>query len=299
MPTTNRTAKTLRGEARPRYHTEHGTTYNMRNALLVAMLSLLILRRPAACAFIQTISQTSRTIRLSNSFSLHRSAAINVCSTQCSPTQQLGGYLAATSLRLLPSRFCSTDNEKQNNQIVQSSHGDDMDYLQPDFKKGDLVMVEVIYFGPLGASVDIVAHNSHNPSDCIPQDEPALGRGMILQREINYFRRGRGGVDVVKYEILPAYVEHIREEVVEGEVQERLDISLRPVGGKAKAQELGEQILEKLKESGGVLDVGDKSSPEEINEVFPGSSKGAFKKAVSGLFRRGLVRPGPNSISLM
>lgn len=162
-------------------------------------------------------------------------------------------------------------------------------------------MVEVIYFGPLGASVDIVAHNSHNPSDCISSQEPALGRGMILQTEINYFRRGRDGVDVLKYEILPAYVENIREVVTEdGEAGEKLDICLRPVGGKAKAEELGEQIIERLKDAdGGVLDVGDKSSPEEINEIFPGASKSAFKRAVSGLYKRGLVNPGRNSITLM
>lgn len=161
-------------------------------------------------------------------------------------------------------------------------------------------MAEVIFFGPLGASVDIIAHNSHNPSDCISQDEPALGRGMILQNEINYFRRGRGGVDVVKYEVLPAYVENTGEKVIndDGDVELRLDISLRPPGGKAKAEELGEKILRKLKESDGILDVGDKSSPEEIDEAFPGSSKSAFKKAVAGLYRRGLVTPGPNSISL-
>ncbi|KAL7539295.1 hypothetical protein ACHAWF_006369 [Thalassiosira exigua] len=175
--------------------------------------------------------------------------------------------------------------------------------MQPIFKRDDRVMVEVIYFGPLGASVDIVAHNSHNQSDIIPQSEPALGRGMILQREIDFFRRGRRGVDVVKYETLPAYVENVREEEFENEdgemeVQVRLDISLRPPGGKAKAEELGGQILQKLKESDGLLDIGDKSSPEEINEVFPGASKSAFKKAVSGLYKRGLVSPGPNSISL-
>lgn len=184
---------------------------------------------------------------------------------------------------------------------VQSSKDDaDAEFLQPIFKKGEPVMAEVIYFGPLGASVDVVAHNSHDPSDCIPQDEPALGRGMILQREINYFRRGRGDVDVVKFEVLPAYVENIREELNEdGEVEVRLDISLRPPGGKAKAEELGEQILRVLKELDRPLSVGDKSSPGEINEVFPGASKSAFKKAVSGLYRRGLVNPGPTSISLM
>lgn len=156
------------------------------------------------------------------------------------------------------------------------------DMYRPEFKKGDQVQVEVIFFGPLGASVDIVAHNTHDPDNCIPNDEPALGRGMVLQREIDYFRRGRGGIDVVKYEILPAYIENVYEKVLDdGSVEERIDISLRPPGGKAKAQELGEQILERLKESDGILDVGDKSTPEEINEYFPGSSKSAFKKAFS------------------
>lgn len=217
------------------------------------------------------------------------------------------GSMGCTAQRGAPlnllSKGFSTDikNDDRSSSIQQSSDGEN-DFLQPIFKKGDQIMVEVIFFGPLGASVDVVAHDTHDPSECIPQDEPALGRGMILQREIDYFRRGRGGIDVVKYEILPAYVENVREEEFEdedGELEVRLDISLRPPGGKKKAEELAEQVLQKLKDSDGVLNVGDKSSPGEINEVFPGASKSAFKKAVSGLYRRGLVSPGPNSISLM
>lgn len=183
-----------------------------------------------------------------------------------------------------------------------SSDNDNGELYQPKFRRGDLIQVEVITFGPLGASVDVIAHKSHDPSDCISSDEPALGRGMILQREINYFRRGRGGVDIVKYETLPAYVENVREKVFEdgGEIEVRLDVSLRPPGGKAKAEDLGEQILQKLKDSeNGMLRVGDKSSPEEINEIFPGASKSAFKKGLAGLYKRGLVKPGPKSVSLM
>merc|ERR1712194_171227 len=102
------------------------------------------------------------------------------------------------------------------------------------------------------------------------------------------------------HEVLPAYFENAREVVNDdGEEEVRLDISLRPPGGKAKAEDLGEQILGKLKELDGLLDVGDKSTPEEINEAFPGASKSAFKKAVSNLYRRGLVSPGPKSTSLM
>jgi len=183
---------------------------------------------------------------------------------------------------------------------VQISKGADAELLQPTFKKGDLVMAEVIYFGPLGASVDVVAHHSHDPSDCISHNEPALGRGMILQREINYFRQGRGGVDVIQFEIIPAYFENAREVMNDnGEMEVRLDISLRPPGGRAKAEDLGAQILQKLKESDGPLNVGDKSSPEEINKVFPGASKNAFKKAISNLYRRGLVSPGRTSTTLM
>lgn len=173
---------------------------------------------------------------------------------------------------------------------------------QPKFRRGDQIQVEVISFGPLGASVDVIAHKSHDPADCISPDEPALGRGMILQREINYFRRGRGGVDIVKYETLPAYVENVREQTFEdcNAIEVRLDVSLRPVGGKAKAEDLGEQILRKLQEADdGVLEIGDKSSPEEINEIFPGASKSAFKKGIAALYKRGLVKPGPSSVTLM
>lgn len=47
------------------------------------------------------------------------------------------------------------------------------------------------------------------------------------------------------------------------------------------------------------MNVGDKSTPEEINAIFPGASKSAFKKGVAALYKRGLVTPGPNSVSLM
>jgi len=117
---------------------------------------------------------------------------------------------------------------------------------------------------------------------------------MVLQREIEYFRRSRGGADVVKYEVVPAYVESVREE------DGRLDVSLRPPGGRAKAEELGETIVRRLEEAeGGMLPVGDKSSPGDIDKFFPGASKGSFKKAVSALYKKGVVAPGPDSISLM
>ena len=99
---------------------------------------------------------------------------------------------------------------------------------------------------------------------------------------------------MVRGEILPAYVERIRE-------NGRIDISLRAFGGKAKAQDLGDTIWQALQnpESGGEILVGDKSTPAEINAVFPGTSKGAFKKAVAKLYKEGKVQPGPHSIRLL
>lgn len=209
---------------------------------------------------------------------------------------------ATTFSRHIPLSCCAAQRAFTTTPVALSSDNKDDELYQPKFRRGDKIQVEVISFGPLGASVDVIAHKSHDPSDCIPPDEPALGRGMVLQREINYFRRGRGGVDIVKYETLPAYVEKVREQAFDdsNEVEVRLDVSLRPPGGKAKAVDLGEQILQKLQDSdSGILEVGDKSSPEEINEIFPGASKGAFKKGISALYKRGLVKPGPNSVKLM
>ena len=40
---------------------------------------------------------------------------------------------------------------------------------------------------------DVVA-TSHVPDEVLPEGEPALAQGLVFQKEINYFRRGRGGV---------------------------------------------------------------------------------------------------------
>jgi len=162
----------------------------------------------------------------------------------------------------------------------------------PSFKPGDRIQVEVISFGPLGASVEVIGEG-HDPDSLVPESDPPLGLGLILQKEIQYFRQGRDGVDVVRGEVLPAYVERVRDDG-------RIDVGLRSYGGKAKAQEAGSAILERLGwADGGTLPVGDKSSPEEIQDEFPGISKGSFKKAVSSLYKQGLVKPGPHSITLI
>lgn len=191
------------------------------------------------------------------------------------------------------------------------------------FYRGQAVQVEVSRFGKLGASVDIVGIG--HDSNLIADDEVPLGTGLILQSEIKYFRQSRNGVDVLRGEVLPGFVEHVRVEKKQteedGEDDESttttkilIDVSLRPPGV-AKLTGLAEQIMERLSLSQAAqssssnnnnntnnyssLNVGDKSSPEEIAREFPGASKTAFKKAVAGLYKEGKVKPEAYSITLM
>jgi len=195
--------------------------------------------------------------------------------------------------------FSSFVTKKEETTIVQQkktkrfmSLMSEMDWTNFDFKRGDPIQVEVLSFGPMGASADIVGLG-HNPDSLIPESDPALGGGIIFQREIGYFREARQNVDVVVGEVLPAYVETVRDDG-------RIDISLRQPGGKAKAESVSKLILEKLKASkDGILQLGDKSTPQAIATEFPGVSKGSFKKAISALYRQGLVQPDRDSLTLM
>lgn len=75
-----------------------------------------------------------------------------------------------------------------------------------------------------------------------------------------------------------AYVKHVREDG-------KIDLALQKQGY-AAVTDMSTQVLEKLEENGGVMEIGDKSSPEEIKEVF-GMSKKNFKKILGGLYKAG------------
>ena len=67
----------------------------------------------------------------------------------------------------------------------------------------------------------------------------------------------------------------------------KIALSLQPVG-QALSDDLQAQIIKRLEEAGGTLEVSDKSTPELISRLF-GVSKGNFKKAIGGLFKQGLI----------
>ena len=156
---------------------------------------------------------------------------------------------------------------------------------QIEFRTGLPIMVEVLSFGPMGASVAVLA-KSHNPEDAskVSADHP-LASGIIYQSEIHYFREMRRNVDVVLGEVLPAYVERVRYDG-------KIDVALRVIGGRAKVDQWSATILERLEEFG-ELNVGNKSSPQEIAREFPGMSKSDFKKIIGALFERRKLYPFP------
>jgi hypothetical protein len=197
------------------------------------------------------------------------------------------GVLKLPTLRLVCSRESYCRSILRLYSPTSGTTGDSIN----KFETGEKIQVEVVSFGPMGASVQVVGRG-HAAEGLIAVNDEPLGAGLILQMEIAYFRQARNNVDVVRGEVLPAYVQHIREDG-------KIDIGLRSFGGKAKAEEVGDMVLKRLEWiPGGTVPIGDKSSPNEVNAVFPGVSKSAFKKAVGALYRKGLVQPSDNSVTL-
>lgn len=76
------------------------------------------------------------------------------------------------------------------------------------------------------------------------------------------------------------YIKQVREDG-------KIDLSLyKP--GPGKVDEAAEAVLSRLQKAGGALNVSDKTDPDTIFRVF-GISKGTFKKAIGGLYKKGLI----------
>lgn len=109
-----------------------------------------------------------------------------------------------------------------------------------------------------------------------------LHKGLVYENEI--FKKLNIG------DKLKGFVKQIREE-------NKLDISLHPIGYKNFNDPNCELIYKALVENNGNLAVTDKSSTEEIYSQF-GISKKAFKKAVGALYRQRKISIQPEGITL-
>ncbi len=91
-------------------------------------------------------------------------------------------------------------------------------------------------------------------------------------------------------DLTKGYVKQIRDD-------NKIDISLQPIGFENFNDPNCDKILQKLKTHKGLLAVSDKSTPDEIYTMF-GMSKKAFKKAIGTLYKQRKVVLHPDSISL-
>ena len=80
-------------------------------------------------------------------------------------------------------------------------------------------------------------------------------------------------------------------------VEGKIDLSLQPMGY-GHILDTKEVILKELKENGGVILLGDKSTPDEIYERFQ-ISKSAFKKAIGGLYKERIITVTDSEIKIV
>ena len=88
---------------------------------------------------------------------------------------------------------------------------------------------------------------------------------------------------------LKGYMQKVRDDG-------KIDVVLEKPG-MGKVSDLGETIMQKLKNEGGVIPLGDKSDPEAIKKMFS-TSKANYKKAIGGLFKQELIDIEAKSIRL-
>lgn len=89
---------------------------------------------------------------------------------------------------------------------------------------------------------------------------------------------------------LKGYIKKVREDG-------KIDLSLTKLGHTA-AEDIGERILEALKESGGFLPLNDKAAAEIIYDTF-GVSKKKYKMAIGGLYKKRLITVEEDGIRLV
>lgn len=156
--------------------------------------------------------------------------------------------------------------DKTSDRIVASTKIDKfLDQVYPDYEPGQEVDVLIARKSDLGYSV--IINNAH--------------WGLIYDNEI--FQPLKPG------QKLKGYIKMVRED-------DKIDVSLQPAGY-AKIEGLAGVILEKLKDYNGVLDLSDKSEPEEIYRVF-GCSKKNYKKALGTLLKQGLIEISETEVRL-
>ena len=107
--------------------------------------------------------------------------------------------------------------------------------------------------------------------------------GMLYADEV--FERIRYG------QSLTGYIKAIRGDG-------KLDLSLTRSGHKAASEDVAPRIMEMLEEEGGFLPINDKTSAEQIHDLF-GVSRKRFKVALGGLYKKRVITVEADGIRLV
>lgn len=156
--------------------------------------------------------------------------------------------------------------DKASDRIVASTKVDKyLDQVFPEYEVNEEVDILIARKTDLGYAV--IINNMH--------------WGLIYDNEV---------FQIIKVgQKMKGYIKAIRED-------EKIDVSLQ-APGYAKIEGLAGVILEKIKDYDGILDLSDKSDPEEIYRVF-GCSKKNYKKALGTLFKQGLIEINDSEVRL-
>ena len=159
-------------------------------------------------------------------------------------------------------------------------------------KRGDAVRVEILRYGPLGASVKILPDLDTNSGsgNALLSNDWVEKTGLILQDHIQYWSAVQGR-DPEIGEVCEAFIEKVRDDG-------KLDIAFRP-RGYSKVLLATSQILKSLEASGGRLSIGARSTPEQIWNMWPGMSKGEYKTGIGALLRDGTVVTTDHELTLV
>ncbi len=80
-------------------------------------------------------------------------------------------------------------------------------------------------------------------------------------------------------------------------IEGKIDLSLQPLGY-SHILDTKDVILKELRESGGKIELGDKSTPDEIYDRFQ-ISKSAFKKTIGGLYKDRIIQISDHEIRII
>ena len=134
-------------------------------------------------------------------------------------------------------------------------------------EEGDKVQLIIGHESPLGFSVLI--------------DEEF--EGLLYRNEV--FQELKEG------QVVDGYVKKMREDG-------KIDVTLQAQNFKKAIDGLTQKVIEKLEANDGVLNLTDKSAPEEIKELLQMSKKN-FKKAVGNLYKQKIITIEEKAIYLI